>query len=92
MNSALVTWLVFRVARWLLWLGFFAYGLHYMMYRTSHLDQFGHLILRTELAMFGLGTGAVFAGFLELMMRERAGVSRPTFGRLKPSGGPRNDG
>ena len=84
MNPALTTWLVFRVARWLLWLGFLAYGLHYNLYPASHLNQFGHLVLSTEFALFGLGTAAVFAGLLELMMRERAGVQRPAFGRLMP--------
>jgi hypothetical protein len=86
MNPALMTWLTLRILRWLLWLGFLAYGLHYLIYPEGHLDQFGHLRLSTEVALFGLGTAAVFAGFLELMMRERAGVPRPTFGRLLPSG------
>ena len=85
MNPAFMIWLGFRVARWLLWLGFLAYGAHYLIYPESHLDRFGHLVLSTELALFGLGTGAVFAGFLELMMRERAGVPRPAFGRLSPT-------
>ena len=85
MNPAVMTWLAFRLARWLLWIGFLGCGLHYLMYPESHLDQFGHLNLRTEIAMFGLGIAAVFAGFLELMMRERAGLQRPEFGRLIPA-------
>jgi hypothetical protein len=31
--------------------------------------------------MFGLPLAAVFAGFFELMMRERTGLPRPAFGR-----------
>jgi hypothetical protein len=34
--------------------------------------------------------GAVFAGFLELMMRERAGLPRPTLGRWMPTSGSSN--
>jgi hypothetical protein len=36
--------------------------------------------------MFGLGVAAVFAGMLELMLRERTGLPRPKFGRLIPAG------
>jgi hypothetical protein len=85
MNAALVTWLVLRGLRWLCCLGLFAYGLHFFLYPESHLNQFGQLVFTTELGLFGLGTGAVFAGFLELMMREKAGVPRPKFGRLMPT-------
>jgi hypothetical protein len=85
MNAAIVTWLVLRVSRWLLWLAFFAYSIHFNVYRESHLDAYGHLFLTTELVIFGLAEAAVFAGFLELMMRERAGIPRPTFGRLMPA-------
>ena len=86
MNAALVTWLAMRALRWLLWIGFFAYNAHYLLYRPQHINQFGHLLVSTELAMFGLGVAAVFAGFLELMLRERAGIPRPKFGRLIPAG------
>jgi len=50
----------------------------------SHFDNFGQLYHSTEAAMFGFALLAIFAGFFELMMRERAGFDRPTFGRLIP--------
>jgi hypothetical protein len=31
------------------------------------------------LTIFGLATAAVFAGLLEMMMRERAGIPRPSY-------------
>jgi hypothetical protein len=37
----------------------------------------GHLVPMSEAALFGFSTIAVFAGFFELMMRERAGLARP---------------
>ena len=36
-----------------------------------------HLPVAIELTLFGLGTAAVLVGFLEMMMRERAGINRP---------------
>ena len=50
----------------------------------AHFDSFGQLLHSTEAAMYGFTLVAVFAGFLELMMRERAGFLRPTFGKLFP--------
>jgi hypothetical protein len=82
MNSAIGTWLAFRALRWLLWIGFFGYNLAFVMNRAEHLNSFGQLLPTTELGMFGLGLLALFAGFLELMMRERAGLDRPKFGQL----------
>ena len=32
--------------------------------------------------MYSLGVAAVFAGFFELMIRERTGLPRPPFGRI----------
>jgi hypothetical protein len=86
MSTGLVIWLAMRALRWLLWIGFFAYNAHYLLYRSQHIDQFGHLLITTELAMFGLGVAAVFAGMLELMLRERTGLPRPKFGHLIPAG------
>ena len=82
MNAAVAIWLVLRVSRWLCWIAFFAYTVHFVLNRQDHLNSFGHLLLGTEMALFGLGVMAVFAGFLELMMRERAGLARPSFGQL----------
>jgi Na+/phosphate symporter len=67
MNAAIVTWLVFRALRWLFWLGFFAYSIHFIAFRESHLNAYGHLLITTKLLMFGLAQAAIFAGFLELM-------------------------
>lgn len=74
-------WIAFRILRWALWLATAGYYLQFFMYRSSHLTPFGHLLTTTELWMFGLPVAAVFAGFFELMMRERVGLQRPAFGR-----------
>jgi hypothetical protein len=76
MNPVL-PWLFFRCVRWLLWLGFIVYSAEFVANQLGHLDQFGHLLPTTEAFLFGLPLAAVFAGFFELMMRERAGLSRP---------------
>jgi hypothetical protein len=40
------------------------------------MDEFGRLYLSTEVWMFFLPVAAVFVGFFELMMRDRAGITR----------------
>jgi hypothetical protein len=40
------------------------------------MDAFGRLYLTTEALMFALPVAAVFAGCFELMMRDRAGITR----------------
>jgi hypothetical protein len=77
MDGKVAAWLLFRAARWLAWIGFFLYCAHFVAYRQEHLNSFGQLIPTTEAGMFGFATAAVFAGFFELMMRERAGLDRP---------------
>ena len=77
MNSAVTTWLFFRMLRWAAWIAFFLYSAHFIAYRSEHVTSLGHLVLRTEIGLFGFATAAVFAGFFELMMRERAGLDRP---------------
>jgi hypothetical protein len=77
MNSAIAAWLFFRAMRWLSWIGFLAYSAHVWNYRQDHVTSLGHLQPMTETALFGFGVLSVFAGFFELMMRERAGLSRP---------------
>jgi hypothetical protein len=62
MNTALVTWLVLRILRWLFWLGFFGYSLYVNAYKEDLVNQFGHLPFSIELIIFGLGNAAVFAG------------------------------
>jgi len=76
-----IAWVTFRVVRWALWGVTAAYYLHFFMYRENHLNAFGHLLTTTELWMFGLPLASVFAGFLELMMRNRGGFPRPALGR-----------
>ena len=85
MNSAIAIWLAFRALRWLFWLGFLGYSLAYISNPVAYLNSFGHLLPSTELAFFGLGLGALFAGFLELMMRERTGLDRPAADRGLPA-------
>jgi hypothetical protein len=73
------TWIIFRIARWVLWFATIGYFLYFWIDPDSHLDQFGHLTYITETFMFGLPLAAVFMGCFELMVRERAGIPRPTF-------------
>jgi hypothetical protein len=47
-----------------------------MLNRQHHMDEFGRLYLSTEFWMYFLPLAAVFAGFFELMMRGRAGITR----------------
>ena len=69
-----VVWLFFRLLRWASWLYFFGFSFYFLFSRQIHLNSFGHLLPITELQMFGPALAAVFAGFFELMMRERAGI------------------
>ena len=88
MNTAAhVTWLILRISRWLLWLGFFAYCFYVNYFWADLVNQFGHLPFYVEVLIFGLANAAVFAGLLEMMMREKAKIPRPTFGRLMPTAG-----
>jgi len=77
MNSSVATWLLFRAVRWLAWIGFFLYSAHFIANRSEHIDRFGQLYPSTEAGLFGFAIAAIFAGFFELMMRERAGLDRP---------------
>jgi len=74
-------WLLFRVVRIGLWLATVAYYARFAMNRQEFLTAFGHLQTTTEMWMFGLPLAAIFMGFMELMMRERAGLPRPALGR-----------
>jgi hypothetical protein len=84
MNAAVAMWLSFRFLRWASWLVFVAFTFYFLSDRAPHINSFGHLLPRTEAIMFGTGLAAVFAGFLELMMRERAGIARPKMGQVIP--------
>jgi hypothetical protein len=84
MNPEILAWLFFRILRWACWLGFLGFCVYFVSDRQPHLNSFGHLLPVTEAALFGFSLLAVFAGFFELMMRERAGIARPTLGRFMP--------
>ena len=74
---AINLWRFFRVVRWLAWIGFLAWSFYFTQDRAAHLNSFGQLQWHAEAWWFGLANLAVFAGFLELMMREQAGIARP---------------
>jgi hypothetical protein len=69
-------WSFLRYSRWLLGLGWLAFCAEFVIHRQQHLDPFGHLVPVTEFLMFSLPLAAVFAGCFELMMREKAGITR----------------
>jgi hypothetical protein len=52
------------------------YSIEFMIHRSQHLDPFGRLYLTTEVWMYLLPLAAIFVGCFELMMREKAGISR----------------
>jgi hypothetical protein len=79
MNAGRMTWQLLRISRWALWLAFLGYCFYVYVFREGQYNQFGHLPTSTELTIFGLATAAVFAGLLEMMMRERAGIPRPSY-------------
>ena len=79
METGRVTWQLLRVSRWALWLAFLGYCFYLHVFREGQYNQFGHLPFLTELTIFGLATAGVFAGLLEMMMRERAGIPRPSY-------------
>jgi len=81
MNRWVAAWLFFRCLRWLLWVAIAAYFTDFIFNRPGHVDSFGRLLKTTEFWMFGLPLAALSAGFIELMMRERAGLPRPAIGR-----------
>jgi formate hydrogenlyase subunit 3/multisubunit Na+/H+ antiporter MnhD subunit len=75
-------YLFFRYARWLLWLAALGYSADYLIHPSSHTDSFNHLLRTTAFWMFTLPNAALFAGFLELMMRDKAGLARPKWGQF----------
>ena len=77
MRAARLTYFSLRILRWLFWIAFFALTGYVFIYRDDLLTGFGHLPLWVEFGIYGLSNAAVFAGMLELMMRERAGLPRP---------------
>jgi hypothetical protein len=87
MNFAIATWLFFRLVRWLAWIFFLGFAFYFSLDRTPHLNSFGHLLPSTEMMMFGPALLAIFAGFAEMMTRERAGLARPAMWQLIPPAG-----
>ena len=79
MSAGRVTWQLLRASRWVLWLVFLGYCFYVHIFREGQYNQFGHLPISTELTIFGLANAAVFVGLLEMMMRERAGIPRPSY-------------
>ena len=84
MNSKVAVWLSFRALRWLAWIVFFGWSVYFYSNRAPHLNSFGHLQHYAEAMFFIPAILAIFAGFLELMMREQAGIERPSLGQLIP--------
>ena len=84
MNSWFASWVFFRVAKWLLLLGLFAFSAYYISNPARYLNSFGHLTPFAEFMLFGLGILAMVAGLLELMSRDRGGIARPQPFRFKP--------
>ena len=82
MNMATSLWLGMRAIRWLSWIAFLLFCLHYIYWPQNHLNQFGHLLARSEIIMFGLSLLATFAGLFELALRGRAGLATPKPFRL----------
>ena len=75
-------YLFFRYARWLLWLAAWLMLSSICLIPAAISDSFNHLLRTTEFWMFTLPNLAMFAGFFELMMRDKAGLPRPKFGQL----------
>jgi hypothetical protein len=72
MNGWVLAYQFVRALKWLLWASFVGHSLYFMYDRAPHLTQFGHLTNPTAFAMFGLSLGAIGAGLLELMLRDKA--------------------
>jgi hypothetical protein len=88
MTPAISIWLFFRAIRWIGWIAFFGWSFYFWLDRTPHLNSFLQLYHSTEAVWFFSALIALFAGFLELMMRERTGLPRPRFGELIPPAQP----
>jgi branched-subunit amino acid ABC-type transport system permease component len=83
-NAGIAVWLMARALRWLCWIAFFALCIYVRINRATIVTSLNQLPQSLELLIYSLGCAAVFAGFLELIMRERVGLERPRFGELIP--------
>jgi len=84
MNSVLATWLFMRAVRWVSLIVFLGWSMYFSWDRAPHFNNLGHLTATAEGMLFIPPLIAGFAAFLELMMREKAGLQRPKFGQLIP--------
>ena len=84
MNAAVAGWALFRILRWLCFLGFVAFSLYFLSDPRPHLNSFGQLLLHAEIMLFGLGVAGMFAGLFELAMRQRGAIARPNMLQLWP--------
>jgi hypothetical protein len=84
MKPAFVTWMALRFMRWACWIGFLVYAFMTTLDRPAYLNQFGQPLRTTEAWLYGLVFAAAAAGLLELMMREKAGITRPDYFTLMP--------
>lgn len=84
MDSRVKAWLLLRGLRWLCWGAFLLVAGLYIVDPSAHLNSFGHLTSGMEMAMFGTSLVAVFVGFIEMWLRERAGLQTPTMTQLVP--------
>jgi hypothetical protein len=75
-------WLFLRYTRWLVWLAFLGRSVEFVIHRQQHLDPFGRLVRTTELWMFALPLAAISIGCLELLVREKAGITRGPAGKI----------
>ena len=89
MNSAVAGWVLFRVLRWLCFLGFIAFSIYFLSDPRPHLNSFGQLLRHAEIMLFGLGVAGMFAGLFELMMRDWGGIAQPRPFQLWPGSDPR---
>lgn len=84
MDSKVTIWLGFRALRWICWIAFFAICIYVRVNRATIVTSLNQLPQSLELLIYSLGCAAVFAGFFELMLREKTGLDRPKFGQLIP--------
>src|SRR5262245_65257219 len=84
MNWVLGTWLLMRAVRWFSLIVFLGWSMYFSWDRAPHFNNLGHLTVTAEAMLFIPPLISGFAAFLELMMREKAGLQRPKFGQLIP--------
>ena len=63
---------------------FLGFSFYFAANRQPHLNSFGHLLHETEAKFFFPALVAIFAGWLELMMREKAGIAQAFVWSLIP--------